>query len=478
MQRWISLIAALGLTGLLAGPVLAAAPFRNTTITTEISCGAPLVGSTGVAVLNDAATFRDPSYGDFAWADVAFWPGLTEPSGDASLWGGEAAGSATDSSIALEIQLYDAVGPAGSATIDAAFVADGPLQPYSYRDHFNLTWLVVDGTEQAIAVVAGTLTIAGDAFDLAGCTGVRRIEHVFATQPNAQVLNRFFLDVHCQLDIADRTVFLDVFGFEQGTQAASFSVNLSVDPDAVGGYGEGLMTRTRTGIDPISTSFDTFAFNTGDTVGTASVSLAFARVGDPVKQVLQKRTGYEKSIFQFYAVSGTIDLPSLGLVITDLSSCEARSEDFSSLITSQQGPKAPKPPNDAPAGAIPVTAGWSTTIRTGGAADGEVATACLDYGWRVETFSKTVWYRVTGTGAPITIDTAGSDFDTVLAVYVQEDLGAGPVMTEVACNDDVPLTVGRSLQASVTVDGTAGVTYWIQAGGWRNEWGRLHISVN
>lgn len=72
---------------------------------------------------------------------------------------------------------------------------------------------------------------------------------------------------------------------------------------------------------------------------------------------------------------------------------------------------------------------------------------------------KTVWYSFTGTGGEVTIDSAGSDFDTVLGVYDAD-------LEQVACVDDVGDESGFSLQAAVTVGTVAGQTYLVQAGGY------------
>jgi hypothetical protein len=69
----------------------------------------------------------------------------------------------------------------------------------------------------------------------------------------------------------------------------------------------------------------------------------------------------------------------------------------------------------------------------------------------------------------VTIDTAGSDFDTALAVYADE----GGELVQVACVDDV-----ETLQAVVTVDTVAGVTYYIQAGGFADSFGTLVLSLS
>ncbi len=72
----------------------------------------------------------------------------------------------------------------------------------------------------------------------------------------------------------------------------------------------------------------------------------------------------------------------------------------------------------------------------------------------------TVWYAVTGTGRRMDVVTAGSDFDTVLAVYADPGDGAwtGDPLT---CNDD---TAG-DLTSAVAFDSVAGQRYLIQAGG-------------
>ena len=87
-------------------------------------------------------------------------------------------------------------------------------------------------------------------------------------------------------------------------------------------------------------------------------------------------------------------------------------------------------------------------------------------------FGNPAWWRFTGTGGAITVDTAGSTFDTVLAIYT----GSPGSFTEVACVDDV-FDPTFSLQAKATVDTSAGVTYWVQAGGFGGDSGRLQVQV-
>jgi hypothetical protein len=90
-------------------------------------------------------------------------------------------------------------------------------------------------------------------------------------------------------------------------------------------------------------------------------------------------------------------------------------------------------------------------------------------------FGHTAWWTFTGTGGDVTVDTAGSDFDTVVGVYVL----AGGAFTQVGCVDDVfdPETEEGSLQAAITVATIAGQTYYIQAGGFGDSAGTLRFSL-
>ena len=75
------------------------------------------------------------------------------------------------------------------------------------------------------------------------------------------------------------------------------------------------------------------------------------------------------------------------------------------------------------------------------------------------TLGHTAWSTYTAAvSAPVTVSTAGSNFDTVVAVYTGGALGA---LTRVACNDDA----AGAAQAVVTFAATAGTTYRIQVGG-------------
>jgi hypothetical protein len=83
--------------------------------------------------------------------------------------------------------------------------------------------------------------------------------------------------------------------------------------------------------------------------------------------------------------------------------------------------------------------------------------------------TKSVWYtwQAPSTGS-VTITTAGSDFDTTLAIYTGSSLGA--LGTAIAHNDDIPDVAGQDHQTSsiVTFSATAGTIYRIKVDGFNN----------
>jgi hypothetical protein len=142
----------------------------------------------------------------------------------------------------------------------------------------------------------------------------------------------------------------------------------------------------------------------------------------------------------------------------------------------------PAPANDTPSGAIALRAGSRLDVQnTGAAFDPEVPITTCPEGQR-DDLGRILWYKVVGTGGVMTFDTAGSDIDTVAAIYVRD----GVDFTEIACNDDVFYEpIGSSYQAAITGNTVAGLTYYIQVGGYRDtifgsgvpEAGRIHIEV-
>ena len=83
----------------------------------------------------------------------------------------------------------------------------------------------------------------------------------------------------------------------------------------------------------------------------------------------------------------------------------------------------------------------------------------------------TVWYEITpAVDIVIVADTFGSTFDTALAAYTGSSVSS---LTTLACNDDV-----GSAQSRITFVAQAGVTYYLQAGGFFGGSGRLVLNVD
>lgn len=84
----------------------------------------------------------------------------------------------------------------------------------------------------------------------------------------------------------------------------------------------------------------------------------------------------------------------------------------------------------------------------------------------------TVWYALTlDANQTVSINTAGSNYDTTLAVYTGTDYSD---LALVDCNDDTFFGV----QAALTISADAGVTYLIQAGSFGGDGGgQLEISI-
>lgn len=124
------------------------------------------------------------------------------------------------------------------------------------------------------------------------------------------------------------------------------------------------------------------------------------------------------------------------------------------------------PANDDHADAIAIgSAPYSGTQTTAGATmePGEPA-PCGSPG-------ASAWYSYTAPGyGTVTVSTAGSDFDTVLAAYTGGSLGT---LAAVACNDDF----GAAPQSQLSFAATPGTTYHVQAGGASGATGSLRLSL-
>jgi subtilisin family serine protease len=129
-------------------------------------------------------------------------------------------------------------------------------------------------------------------------------------------------------------------------------------------------------------------------------------------------------------------------------------------VGSEPAPPPPPPavPNDMFADAVVLTG--ASGSRTGTTVDATKEPGEPDHAGNVGGAS--VWYQITpAASGTATIDTIGSDFDTLLAVYTGTSVSA---LTEVASNDDIEMFF--NVQSRVQLPVTAGVTYRIAVDGW------------
>ena len=126
------------------------------------------------------------------------------------------------------------------------------------------------------------------------------------------------------------------------------------------------------------------------------------------------------------------------------SSRRVRSKEHTNA-TNGPKPGGKRPANDLPSGAQTLKVGGKASLSTKGArVPSEADYPCMvvedfDGNTIIIPVEHTVWYKIAGTGRSITVDTAGSSYDTVIAVYA----GAADAGATVACLDDMPLHAVR-----------------------------------
>lgn len=216
---------------------------------------------------------------------------------------------------------------------------------------------------------------------------------------------------------------------------------------------------------------DLIDLDTFEEAGT-SFALSLVDLGRQYEYTLKSNTSQERIRVTIFGLVGDLDTP---LGSFNLGSCTAVEQEVNGVFTQPAGPPpgGKQPTNDLLSGAITVNAGYRATVATKGANEaGEVDAPCLPL-----PIAYSVWYRVAGTGSPITVDTTGSDFDTAIAVYTGTPVGSA----NTSCVDDVPLQpVGRTLQAAATFETIAGTSYWVQIGGlaqFANAFGGLKVEI-
>jgi hypothetical protein len=447
-----------------AGSASADQPLRFTFHELDVICDDPLVSNGGVAVLMGGV---NDQFGPFG--DVAFWAGQTTPTGSPTLstdYASTVTGTATATSLSLSIPLIDVSGdPDGTASVTATLVPVGDPVTVPIRERDGNLLIRGSETDQAMSITSGTLSIGGSSFSLTSCSGLSLSRTEFDTQPHAFSVGFADTTVFCQFSAPGTDVFLFADVAEGGRE-----LNISFSDLPLFGYTDAFVLDQST----FSATVPMVDTTTGNQVEDATID-ATVTAGEPFRVKLKSQIGHQVETIVPLFLAGTLDVPAIGETF-DLSSCTAGTRTGHTSFNPSNGPNptARRPVNDAPGGAITLTPGDRVTTKTNGASlDPEKPASCAPLG-------RTVWYRIRGTGSPITIDTAGSGFDTVVAVYT------GSSFTEVACDDDVFFQgFPFSVQAKVTFDTVAGATYLVQVGGFGSqdigidpEFGTLRVHVS
>lgn len=473
MRRITVITLALALLGAaLPGQALAHRPDRGADIQTSVECF-ELASPAG-----SAAVFVGVSETFGAFAQVAFWAAGSEPFAEPPTWigGGDIVDLGPEGSLTATVDMYaptetDAGQLIGTATITAVLVSAGDPEPFSFTERQGNRRAVFEGVYQPLTV-SGNLSLPQDiAFDIAGCDAATQTSRQFFTNPDAFVFHARQVQLFCTWETGDASLSLFATADEFGSFADLYVA------DATGEYGGGGEASLTT--DRFAATADLFQMD-WDGSETASGSMSASAVLSPTGERIHDRFAFEREKVHTtgveLAVNGTlsVSLPAGDATYPmDASSCSAADLKSSQIGTTQNGPK-PKPlANDLPQNAAPIASGEAVSVATGGTAVAPEAPCVFEDAETGEAFElpfgHTAWWSVAGTGDVVTVDTAGSSFDTVLAVYVPGEAG----LEQVACVDDV-----ETLQAWVALATEPGTEYLVQAGGFGESAGTLELRVD
>ena len=324
----------------------------------------------------------------------------------------------------------------------------------SGNQHVRATIVTATLTAEAV------LSLPGVTVDSLNCSGSSTTATYVSNSPASTVRfeRRFFDSARCQGNAE-----VGLFGPEDGEYYLSVEFGEENNQYNLFGVIEEPNGKSFTAVLPLRNS------QTGEFLGEYEVAVTLAPKEKATTTVLRTATARITQQTRLYDVSAQVSLPSIDVD----ASCEALEVTTREIVRAAQGPKptATPPPNDALAGARRIAV--ADTVRTttrGAALLPEAPVSCAAEAGR------TVWYSFVGTGMPVHLDTAGSSFDTALAVYQEQD---GELL-EIACADDVeqdyPFPT-QTLQAQLDVPTTAGRTYYVQVAGVYADYGRLVLSL-
>ena len=472
-RAFAALASAALLVALIPVTVSAAKPTKFTDHSIEAFCDGPFDGGFASAGLFTSTQFGDSANAD-VWLDPAV-PFEEPPAMTGSTEVVEHTEGLTEITLEATFPVFDAEGTElGGAVLIATLQPVGDpetVQPtLGKSNHHSRT----NGTRQPLEGTA-TLSLPGLDLSFPSCSGFLTDVSVFETNPHSFVSSSQGVVVDCFWDLGEGS-FASFFAFQD--QVDFFAdASLTTPGLVLSGSGESSGSVIPTAVSTTIGLVD----RATDEPHMAIATGTFTNIGRPVTSTLVFQDGRTRTTQQALAAHGTLAFDTGDSFVMDAEHCRANTFDAHSHNNTSSGPKpGAAPANDAPDGAIRLTKKTKPNLLTGGAAlEPEVPITTCPQG-PFDAMGHTVWYTIIGTGAPITIDTSASDFDTLAAAYVS-DSGE---LTEVACTDDVEFVpIGASLQAVLTFDTEVGVEYYIQVGGFKNffsegaESGRLRLVV-
>ena len=473
MRRVASLSGGVALVAgvLLVAPV-SAAPAQRVSDTEHIMFCEELTGADGTAFL---VVGESELFGSFA--EAAFWPPDAPPPNDPAWIAMTADADFDGTSVTATILMVEFVpspdgppfgDPVGNATLEATLTPDGDPEPYSFRDSFGNQVIRRDGVVQAYTV-AGSLTMPnGATFDLGSCAAFSDTYTQFSNAPAATVSRFSSFDLNCGWETENGFVGL----FATGDEFGGFSELFIVDgEDTYFGFPASELILTTQAFEA---SYDIVAADDGgDPVGSATASATLTE-GGRINERFMDGPFKLHIVGQEYLVDGSLSVTLNGTTTVfamDEISCTAADATITEQSSPRQGPRGRPLANDAPEGALPIAIGETITVRSTGGTALEPEAPCVvstPEGDFEVPLGHTAWWTFTGTGSDVTLDTAGSNFDSVVGVYVDD----GESLSQVGCNDD-----DESLQARLTVPTEAGVTYYVQVGGFGGQAGSLVLTL-
>lgn len=473
MPRLFTSLAVLALMlAALPAPALAQRPDRWTDSSTYVEC-LDLASASGSAILVVGVSER---YG--ATARAGFWAPGTAPETDAPTWIGatDRVMVAADGSLSATFDMfaYDEAMPVlvGSASFAMVLAPDGDPVAFSDESSGTNRRSVVSGVRQELAVSGELLLPSALGFALDGCSGARQSIEVFVTNPDAETMHGAQVQLTCAWEGASSLVTLFAWTDASGTYTDLFVGDTSGEYQ---GIGTGTLSTTA-----FHATYQLASMGSegepGGITGTATASATLAATRDRINDRYRFGATRHHAVGSFLAVAGTVNLSLPAGDITlpmDADSCSAVDLRVTQITTSPNGPKGRPLANDLPENALPLAPGDAVRVNTAGTAVDPEAPCLVTDGETGEPielpFGHTAWWAIEGTGSPVTVDTAGSSFDTALGVYVQTDAG----LEQVACVDDVD-----SLLARVTFETATGTTYLVQVGGFAGQAGTLELGVD